>query len=162
MTDLLHAGLTRRALIGAGLGSGLALALARWPEAYAAGAPFVHGVASGDPLPDAVVLWTRVTPSADAHPGSGIGPDVPVAWQVSNNPAFTQVVAQGNTVATVARDHTVHVDATGLAPGRTYYYRFQALGATSRVGRTRTAPAPGADVPVRFGVVSCANYDWGW
>ncbi len=162
MADLLDPRLSRRALVGAGIGSGLALALAHWPEAYAAGAPFVHGVASGDPLPTGVVLWTRVTPSEAASPGSGIGDDVAVTWQVSTNAAFTQIVKQGTATATTARDHTVHVDVGGLAAGTAYWYRFQALGSTSRVGRTRTAPAPGSDAPVRFGVVSCANYDWGW
>ncbi|GAA4813441.1 alkaline phosphatase D family protein [Nocardioides caeni] len=154
--------LSRRNLVAGALGGGAALALASWPEAVAASAPFVHGVASGDPLPDAVLLWTRVTPSVEAAPGSGIGSDVTVTWQVARDEAFGQVVRQGTAVATAANDHTLHVDATGLDPATSYFYRFQALGATSRVGRTRTAPAPGSTAPVRFGVVSCANYDWGY
>ncbi|WP_110204939.1 alkaline phosphatase D family protein [Nocardioides daejeonensis] len=162
MSDISTPRLTRRGLVAAGMGSGLALALARWPEVYAAGAPFVHGVASGDPLPDGVVLWTRVTPSIEASPGSGVGPAVSVTWEVAKDPAFHQVVKQGVASATTDHDHTVHVDVTGLAPATTYWYRFSALGATSRVGRTRTAPALGSSTPVRFGVVSCANYDWGW
>lgn len=129
--------------------------------AYAAAPPFVHGVASGDPVPDGVVLWTRITPSPQAVPGSRRGPDVTVAWEVSRDRSFRQVVARGHRVASARHDHTVHVDVRGLRPGTTYWYRFRSLGATSAVGRTRTAPNPGADVPVRLGVVSCANYDWG-
>jgi alkaline phosphatase D len=144
------------------LGGGAVLALASWPEAVAASAPFVHGVASGDPLPDGVVLWTRVTPSVEAAPGSGVGPDVTVAWEVASDPGFGHVVRQGTATASAARDHTLHVDVGGLAPATAYWYRFTALGATSRTGRTRTAPAPGSTAPVRFGVVSCANYDWGY
>ncbi|MDQ6523469.1 alkaline phosphatase D family protein [Nocardioides sp. LHD-245] len=144
------------------IGGGAALALASWPEAVAASAPFVHGVASGDPLPGAVVLWTRVTPSVEAAPGSGVGPDVTVTWEVASDPGFAHVVQQGTATASAARDHTLHVDVGGLAPATAYWYRFTALGATSRTGRTRTAPAAGSSAPVRFGVVSCANYDWGY
>jgi alkaline phosphatase D len=154
--------LSRRTLIAGALTGGAALALASWPEAVAAGAPFVHGVASGDPLPDAVVLWTRVTPSAEAAPGSGVGPDVTVSWEVALDAGFGTVVRQGTALASAARDHTVHVDVTGLQPATPYWYRFRALDATSRVGRTRTAPPAASTAPVRFGVVSCANYDWGW
>lgn len=159
---ILNSPISRRTLFAGAIGGGAALALASWPKAFAASAPFVHGVASGDPLPNAVILWTRVTPTVEATPGSGLGPDVAVTWQVSKNAAFTQIVAQGTAVASAASDHTLHVDAGGLAPATAYYYRFQALGATSRVGRTKTAPAATSDAAVRFGVVSCANYDWGW
>jgi alkaline phosphatase D len=155
-------GLSRRAVMAGALGGGAALALASWPEAVAASAPFVHGVASGDPLPGGVVLWTRVTPSVEAAPGSGVGPDVVVIWEVALDPGFAQVVQQGTATASAARDHTLHVDVGGLAPATAYWYRFTALGATSRTGRTRTAPAAGSSAPVRFGVVSCANYDWGY
>ncbi len=155
--------LSRRTLIAGGIGgSAAAVALASWPEAVAASAPFVHGVASGDPLPHQVVLWTRVTPSVEALPGSGVGPDVNVGWEISRNEAFTQVVASGTSTATAGSDHTVHVDVPGLSPATAYWYRFSALGSTSRIGRTRTAAAPGTGAPVRFGVVSCANYDWGY
>ena len=119
-----------------------AAALAGWERAYAAEAPFVHGVASGDPLPDAVVLWTRVTPNREARPGSGRGPAVTVTWEVSTSPDFSRVVARGRSRATSRHDHTVHVDVTGLKAGTTYWYRFAAMGARSPVGRTRTAPAP--------------------
>lgn len=152
---------TRRTLLATGIGGGAVLAMSQWNEAVAAQAPFVHGVASGDPLPNAVILWTRVTPSAEAAPGSGVGPVVGVDWEIATDAAFTGVVASGSTQAGPETDHTVHVDALGLQPGTAYYYRFHALGETSVVGRTKTAAAAGTAVPVRFGVVSCANYNWG-
>ncbi len=154
--------LSRRALVATGIGGGALAATAGWDEAVAARGPFVHGVASGDPLPRQVILWTRVTPSAQAAPGSGVGPPVEVRWEVAADRRFQRVVAHGSATAIARRDHTLHVDAAGLRPGTTYWYRFHALGATSRIGRTRTAPAPGSSPAVRFGVVSCANYDWGY
>ncbi|MGW7054016.1 alkaline phosphatase D family protein [Streptomyces sp. NPDC054887] len=132
--------------------------------ATAAPAPaFLHGVASGDPLPDGVLLWTRITPAPDAVPGSGKGPDVTVAWEVAEDKAFSKTVARGATTARAATDHTVKVDVRGLAEATTYYFRFTVGDAVSPVARTRTAPAADAATPgVRFGVVSCANWESGW
>jgi alkaline phosphatase D len=125
--------------------------------------PFGHGIAAGDPLADRVILWTRVTPSADATPGSGLGAPTEVGWEVAADEGFTQVVARGTTTTDPARDHTVKVDAAGLQPLTTYLYRFTALGVTSPVGRARTAPAVGAAVDqLRFGVVSCSNWEGGY
>ncbi|RYP86936.1 alkaline phosphatase [Nocardioides guangzhouensis] len=124
---------------------------------------FRHGVASGDPRPAAVVLWTRVTPTAAATPGSGKGPRVTVRWQVATDRAFRHLVRQGRFATGPSRDHTVKVDATGLAPARWYFYRFLLDGVASPVGRTRTAPAHDSDVTrLRLGVVSCANLQAGW
>jgi len=125
--------------------------------------PFRHGVASGDPLPDAVVLWTRVTPTEQCAPGSGRGPRVTVRWEVALDEAFTHVVRSGAVATEAARDHTVKLDATGLAPGTDHWFRFAYGEAVSPTGRTRTAPAPGS-MPerLRFGVVSCANWQAGW
>lgn len=124
---------------------------------------FRHGVASGDPLPDGVLLWTRVTPVPEALPGSGIGPDTEVGWTVARDKAFTDVVATGSTTATAATDHTVKADIRGLRPGTDYWFRFSSDGAESPVARTRTAPAADAAVPgLRFGVVSCANWEAGY
>jgi alkaline phosphatase D len=132
------------------------------PSPLAAG-PFRHGVASGDPLPDAVVLWTRVTPTADALPGSGSGPRVTIGWQVATDPGFRRVVAKGLTVTGPERDHTVKVDARGLAPAIDYWYRFTLDRATSPVGRTRTAPAATASPDrLRFALVSCSNWEAGY
>lgn len=125
--------------------------------------PFVHGVASGDPLPDGVLLWTRVTPTADAVPGSGAGPAVTVGWEFARDEAFTSVVAAGSAPTGPHRDHTVKVDVTGLAPDTWHWYRFRLGDAVSPVGRTRTAPAPGAAVDrLGMAVVSCSNWQAGY
>ncbi|MFH8411843.1 alkaline phosphatase D family protein [Streptomyces collinus] len=124
---------------------------------------FLHGVASGDPLPDGVLLWTRVTPVPEAIPGSGAGPDTEVSWTVAEDKAFTTIVAKGSTTATAASDHTVKADIRGLKPGTDYWFRFSAGGTDSPAARTRTAPAHDAAVTgLRFGVVSCANWEAGW
>ncbi|MGW0733377.1 alkaline phosphatase D family protein [Streptomyces sp. NPDC002851] len=124
---------------------------------------FLHGVASGDPLPDGVLLWTRVTPTPEATPGSGQGPDTRVGWEIAEDRAFTRTVARGTTTARATTDHTVKADVRGLRPATDYWFRFTAGSTTSAVGRTRTTPAHDATAPgVRFGVVSCANWEAGW
>jgi alkaline phosphatase D len=142
----------------------LAGPLAAAPARAAADAPaFLHGVASGDPLADGVLLWTRVTPTAEAAPGSGLGPDTPVDWVIARDKALTNIVAKGTVVATAASDHTVKADVRGLEPATDYWFRFSAGGTDSPAARTRTAPAADASVPnLRFGVVSCANWEAGW
>lgn len=99
--------------------------------AHAAGtAPaFLHGVASGDPLPDGVLLWTRVTPTPEAVPGSGLGPATQVGWEVASDKGFSRIVGSGTVTASAATDHTVKVDVRGLQPQTPYWYRFTA-GAT--------------------------------
>lgn len=132
------------------------------PAAAAVEPAFAHGVASGDPLPGAVLLWTRVTPTQEATPGSGVGPQVEVTWEVATDPGFGSVVASGTAATGPDRDHTVKVDATGLAPATTYHYRFRLGGAVSATGTTRTAPATTAALSrLRFGVVSCSNWQEG-
>lgn len=124
---------------------------------------FLHGVASGDPLPDGILLWTRVTVTPDAVPGSGLGPDTEVTWEVAEDKGFSRTVATGRTTATAAADHTVKADVRGLRPATAYFYRFTAGGTVSATGRTRTTPEYGATTPgVRFGVVSCANWEAGY
>jgi alkaline phosphatase D len=128
--------------------------------------PFTLGVASGDPLPDGVVLWTRLAPDPIAASGQGgmdgQGP-IEVRYEVAADEAFAQVLQQGAAVATPELAHTVHVDATGLEPGRTYFYRFMAGEEISPVGRTKTAPAAGADVDrLRFAFASCQHYESGY
>ncbi|MEH0552448.1 alkaline phosphatase D family protein [Streptomyces sp. B21-101] len=134
------------------------------PARAAAEAPaFLHGLASGDPLPDGILLWTRVTPAAEATPGSGLGPDTEVSWVVATDRALTNVVNKGSTTATAASDHTVKADIRGLQPATDYYFRFSAGDARTPVARTRTAPAADAAVTgLRFGVVSCANWEAGY
>ncbi len=121
-------------------------------SAGARAAVFRHGMASGDPRADRVILWTRV---------SGATGEVPVRWVLSANPTFTRVVARGETPTGAARDFTVKIDVSGLAAATTYYYRFEALGARSATGRTRTLPAGGAG-RVRLALASCANYPHGY
>lgn len=116
---------------------------------------FAHGVASGDPLSDRVILWTRVTPPV------GYQSDIPVQWEVASDAAFTTLVAQGQATAAAARDFTVKVDAAGLKPATAYHYRFHAYAATSPVARTRTLPA-GSVAQVKLAVFSCANYPAGY
>jgi alkaline phosphatase D len=124
---------------------------------------FAHGVASGDPRPSSVVIWTRVTPTSASKPGSGAGPDVTVRWQVSTNSSFTRIVRSGDVRTGRARDHTIKVDVTGLQANTTYYYRFVFGSFRSATGRTRTTPATTASpANVRLGVVSCANLQAGW
>jgi alkaline phosphatase D len=115
-------------------------------------AAFRHGVASGDPLADRVILWTRV---------SSARPAVDVRWSVATDAAMKTVVARGEGPTGPARDYTVKVDVTGLLPSTTYYYRFDIDGAQSPIGRTRTLAA-GAATRVRLGVVSCSNYPYGY
>ena len=144
--------LRRAGLLGAGtvaLMSGLPRPPARADESLA---PFLHGVASGDPLADRVILWTRVTTEARR---------LPVRWTVARDVELTDVVASGTVDATAAADHTVKVDASGLEPGTWYFYGFEAMGKRSLVGRTKTAPAAGVE-HLRFGVVSCSNYPAGY
>ncbi|MET7789028.1 alkaline phosphatase D family protein [Streptomyces sp. 900116325] len=159
---------SRRTLVKAAAATAVvAPVLGAATSARAADGPaFLHGVASGDPLPDGILLWTRVTPTPDAVPGSGRGADTAVRWEVAEDKEFARIVAQGSTVARAASDHTVKADVRGLAPATTYWFRFSAGdgGAVrSAAGRTRTAPALGAATPgVRFGVVSCANWESGY
>ncbi|WP_167540128.1 alkaline phosphatase D family protein [Corynebacterium ciconiae] len=127
------------------------------PEGY-----FQHSVASGDPLPDAVIIWTRLTPTVEALPGSGVGPEAEVEWEVATDAEFSRIVTRGRAHTSAERDHTVTVDVTGLQPASTYFYRFAYAGQYSRTGRTRTAPAAGAMDPVRFAVCSCSNYEAGY
>ncbi|SEF52690.1 alkaline phosphatase D [Thermomonospora echinospora] len=166
MTPLDRRGFLRAGGAGAlGISSlGLAAAGAHpaHPAHAASGTFFRHGVASGDPLPTAVIIWTRVTPTDEAGPGSGRGPAVDVGWQVARDAAFRRIVARGTFRTGPDRDHTVKVDVGGLTPGTTYHYRFLLDGRPSPVGRTRTAPPVNAQVAaLRFGVVSCSNWEAG-
>ncbi len=118
-------------------------------------ATFLHGVASGDPLQERVILWTRASPLA---PGVA---ELTVDWAVASDAAMRHIVASGTETTGPARDFTVKVDATGLQAGRSYYYRFSAGGVHSPIGRTRTLPRE--DVrQVRLAVFSCANYPAGY
>jgi len=119
---------------------------------------FEHGVASGDPLTDAVILWTRVTPGGpDDDPPASLD----VSWTIATDQALSDVVASGTETTDATRDWTVKVDATGLSPATTYYYRFASMGADSPLGRTRTAPDGPTD-RLRFGIASCSSLAHGF
>ncbi|WP_433526485.1 alkaline phosphatase D family protein [Nocardia pseudovaccinii] len=152
----------RRTLLEGGAAATVA-AFAVATPARAEGPVFRHGVASGDPLPNSVIIWTRVTVSDDAMPGSGIGESAAVRWELAADERFASVIASGMATATVDYDHTVKIDVTDLQPGSAYFYRFTAFGVHSPVGRARTAPATSAAVDrLRFGVVSCSNWEAGY
>ncbi|MEM8966639.1 MAG: alkaline phosphatase D family protein [Bacteroidota bacterium] len=114
--------------------------------------PFYHGVASGDPLADRVIIWTRVTPEV-IH-------SVNVSWEVATDSAFTQVVQTGELTTSQDQDFTVKVDVSGLVPDQVYYYRFRALDTNSSIGRTKTAPDTAQD-SLRLAFASCSNYEFG-
>jgi alkaline phosphatase D len=124
--------------------------------------PFTLGVASGDPLPDRVVLWTRLAP--DPLGGGGMpGTEVEVAWEVATDEGFGDVVAAGTELAVPELGHSVHADPTGLEPDSWYWYRFSAAGHDSPAGRARTAPASGCTADsLRFAFASCQNYTSGY
>jgi alkaline phosphatase D len=114
---------------------------------------FTHGVASGDPLQDSVILWTRAVPER--------GSKVKVGWEIATDAEFSSVVRSGTAETTEAHDFTIKVDAQGLIPGQRYYYRFRSSGATSPVGAATTLPE-GSVGQVRLAVVSCSNYPAGY
>ncbi len=125
--------------------------------------PFTLGVASGDPMPASVLLWTRLAPRP-YEPGSGLPPArVQVHWEIAHDELFRRTARRGTVTAHPEFDHSVHVEAGGLAPDRVYYYRFRAGSWTSPAGRTRTAPAESADITeLRLGAVSCQAYHDGY
>jgi alkaline phosphatase D len=149
--------LTRRQFLASAAAMGASLAWAaetptrsrqQWRERREV---FAEGVASGDPAPDSVLLWTRVSTADSAA-------EVPLMVEVAEDQAFERVVASARARALAAADHTCRVLVAGLAAGRTYWYRFSdANGRGSRIGRTRTAAAPDDPRPVRFAFVSCQN-----
>lgn len=123
--------------------------------------PFSLGVASGDPRPDGVVLWTRLAPDPLGD-GGGMRPRaVPVRWEVSEDDRWRTVVASGEQLARPELGHSAHVEVDGLRPGREYFYRFMAGAQESPVGRTRTAPAAASLTPLRFALASCQHYEHG-
>ncbi len=118
---------------------------------------FGHGVASGDPLADAVILWTRVTPDESATADA----EAEVGYTLATDAAMTDVVASGTVYTDASRDYTVKVDVTGLSAGASYYYQFSGKdGESSTVGKTKTLPE-GSVSSVKLAVCSCANFPAG-
>ncbi|GAB5558782.1 MAG: alkaline phosphatase PhoD [Synoicihabitans sp.] len=124
--------------------------------------PFTLGVASGDPLADGVVLWTRLAPQP-LEPGGGMGDqNIAVAWQIAEDEGMSRIVQSGEATAQADWSHTVHVEVDGLRADRWYWYQFKAGGEISPVGRTRTTPTIGS-LPdrMRFAMASCQHYEAG-
>jgi alkaline phosphatase D len=155
--------LTRRHFVATG-----AVAMVAAPSIIRAqtkwrGNPFSLGVASGDPAPDGFVIWTRLAPlPLEPHGGMPIEP-VPATWTVATDEAFQSVVARGAAMAHPELAHSIHVEVAGLQPGRPYFYRFEAGGERSAIGRATTFPlAASTPRQLRFGVAGCQDYQAGY
>lgn len=114
---------------------------------------FLHGIASGDPTSSSVIIWSRVTPKNDGN--------VIVSWEVATDAQFTQLVTNGETTTNVDKDYTIKVDAIGLEPNQTYYYRFKCGKKESEIGKTKTLPI-GDISQVKLAVMSCSNFPAGY
>jgi alkaline phosphatase D len=161
--------MTRRTFLAGTAGTaGSLVAAAAVPGAWAAPSrrlddPFTLGVASGDPTPTGVVLWTRLAPRPLEPDGGMPGRAVPLQWEVATGPRIHQVVRRGVALAHPRVAHSVHVEVDGLDPGRTYWYRFRAEGHLSRIGRTRTAPDPARALgKLTLAFASCQNWERGY
>lgn len=153
---------TRREILTGALALGASHSLPLWAAPTLKEFPFTLGVASGEPAPDGIALWTRLAPKpfdAAAMPAANIA----VRWQVAEDENFAKVVRKGQAVASPALAHSVHVEVAGLRPARWYWYRFSAGGHQSPTGRFRTSPAPG-DMPerFRFAFASCQQWTQGF
>ena len=124
--------------------------------------PFQLGVASGDPGPDSVVLWTKVDPNPLKGKNGNWG-EIPVQWMIAKDPSLNSVVAKGEAIATSEWGYSIHVLVEGLTPNQVYWYQFRTAIAKSPIGRTRTLPAPN-DLPpqLSFAIASCQNYEHGY
>ncbi|MBY0508957.1 MAG: alkaline phosphatase D family protein [Rhodospirillaceae bacterium] len=124
--------------------------------------PFQLGVASGDPVADGFVIWTRLAP--DPFDPEALPPEaIQVAWEVATDEAMKKIVARGNVMARPDMAHSVHVDVRGLAPHHQYYYRFHCGPAVSRTGRALTLPTPRMPVDrLRFAFASCSHLEQGY
>lgn len=163
----------RQLLVGGAAGAGALAATAALGRSMSGGqsgrgpvrAPFTLGVASGDPLPDGVVLWTRLAPFPFFEDGGGGMPNRPVAveWQVATDENFRRVVAEGTDLARPELAHSVHAEVGGLRSSAEYFYRFRADSEISPVGRTTTAPDPRARLDrLAFAFTSCQSFASGF
>ncbi|NJR66445.1 MAG: alkaline phosphatase [Leptolyngbyaceae cyanobacterium CRU_2_3] len=156
----------RDVLRGAGVLTGLAVTSQFSQRVVAkplfSGYPFTLGVASGDPLPDGVVLWTRLAP--DPLNGGGMPAyKVEVRWQIATDENMRRIVKSGTAIASPSLAHSVHVDVRGLQPNRPYWYRFKAGNEVSPIGRTRTAPLANQRLNrLRFALVNCQDWQNGY
>jgi len=153
---------TRRDMLAGAAGIGLSTSLGMSPAQSDTNDVFKLGIASGDPWPDGMVLWTRlVRDPLAADGGMGEAP-VEVVWEIARDERLQDIVRTGVTLAMPEFGHSVHVEVGGLEPGRSYWYRFRAESAASPTGKTRTAPAPGQAVPrLRFAAAACQHWMYG-
>lgn len=119
-------------------------------------ARFDHGVASGDPAADGLIIWTRATPVENSDAAS-----VTLNWELALDREFAKPVRNGQVDCSAANDFTVKIDVRDLSPGQTYFYRFQSKDQKSPVGQGKTLPS-GSVEQVKFGVFSCSNYPAGY
>jgi alkaline phosphatase D len=153
---------------GAALAAGAPALLDQRPSAAApptAGDPFTLGVASGDPLPDGFVIWTRLAPDPLADDGMGGMPSTSrqVGWQVATDAGFADVVRAGSARTGPELGHSVHVEVGGLLPGREYFYRFRTGRHLSPAGRSVTAPDPlSMPASLSMAFASCSQFEHGW
>ncbi len=139
-----------------GMGASLGVLALRGFEVHAQDlVHFTHGVASGDPLSDRVILWTR------ALPGSGSHSTVIARWQVAADPSFDNIISSGTATTSSNTDYTCKVDATGLPANGSFFYRFIVDGKSSPIGQTKTLPT-GMVEQYKIGVASCSNYPQGY
>lgn len=150
--------ITRRAALGAAIAGGAAACsrpAPRTPHDAVSGeadAIFAHGVASGDPAADSVVLWTRISSTG--------ADDIALRWQIARDAEFKDIAGEGEIIAAAAADFTAKAIASGLQPGGAYFYRFRTGDAVSPIGRTKTLPVGALDL-AKFGVISCSNFPFG-
>lgn len=142
--------ISRRHLLGAAALAPAAFTGVAWARDLSRG-DFTHGVASGDPLADAVVIWTRFVGAGDGR----------IGWEIAEDEGFTRVAHRGQTIASATSDYCAKVDVRGLQPNRTYFYRFLSASGPSMTGQTRTAPRRGGD-SLSVALFSCANYPYGF
>jgi len=136
-------------------------------QSWRAGNPFSLGVASGSPRTDGFVLWTRLAPEPlstnPETPGGMSGADVTLRYEIATDPGMSKIVRRGSVAAEAAFAYSVHLDVSGLQAGRPYWYRFLSGDAVSAIGRAITLPvAESALAKLRFGFVSCSNYEHGY
>ncbi|KQM19615.1 alkaline phosphatase D family protein [Novosphingobium sp. Leaf2] len=154
---------SRRAFIAGGTASAALMSIGARGSTPLPPGLFSLGVASGDPEPASVILWTRLAPQPLAPDGGLPGVAVPVRWEVSDDEGFARIARDGTALADPRWGHSVHVDVQGLRPDRSYFYRFIAGGEVSMAGRTRTTPAAGAPVDrLRLCFASCQKYEAGF
>lgn len=153
---------TRRDVLVGATSTGLACSFAPCTAISAAESPFSLGVASGDPWPDGIVIWTRLVRDALAPDGGMGASPIEITWEVARDERMGDIVRSGVTLAMPELAHSSHVEVRGLDPARWYWYRFRAGRAESPTGRTRTAPAPNTALShLRFAAAACQHWMYG-